>query len=98
MDRYWSTPYRAANYALDNQMLDKAREWINTSTALKKVYWNMLLKAKIYKQMARTKNEIKDAVNMLKEAILLGKELPEEQQQYVEAGKKLLDEWTAKKK
>jgi hypothetical protein len=98
MDRYWVSPYRAANYALDKEMLDKAKAWVDTSTALKKAYWNMLLKAKIYKKLAKTKNEIKDAVKLLEEAILLGKDLPKEQQQYVEEARKLLEEWTGKKK
>ena len=97
MDRYWVSPYRAATYAFDKEMLDKAKELIDTSTALKKVYWNMLLKAKIYKGLAKTKNEIKDAVKILEEALLLGKDLPEGQQQYTAEGKKLLEEWKGKK-
>jgi hypothetical protein len=97
MDRYWVSPYRAAGYALDQEMPDKAKEWIDTSTALKKSYWNMFLKAKVYKKTAKTENEIKDAVKILEEAIQLGKDLPEQQQQYVEEAKKLLAEWTAKK-
>jgi len=97
MGRFWVTPFRAANYAFENEMLDKAKEWINSSTALKEIYWNMLLKAKIYKKLAKTKQETKDAVKILEKALLLGKQLPKEQQQYVEEAKKLLTEWTGKK-
>ena len=97
MDRFWGTPYRAANYAFGNGMFDKAKEWINTSTAQKEIYWNMLLKARIYKQLAKTKKETQEAVKILEKAILLSKQLPAEQQQYAEEGKKLLEEWTAKK-
>jgi hypothetical protein len=97
MGRLWVTPYRAASYAFDNEMLDKAKEWINTSTAQKEIYWNMLLKAKIYKQLAKTKKETQEAVKILEKALLLGKELPEQQQQYVEEAKKLMEEWSGKK-
>lgn len=97
MGRFWVTPYRAANYAFGNEMLDKAKEWVNTSTALKEIYWNMLLKAKIYKQLAKTKKETREAVKILEKAILLGKQLTKQQQQYVEEAKKLLAEWTGKK-
>lgn len=97
MGRFWVTPFRAANYAFENEMFDKAKEWINTSTALKEIYWNMLLKAKIYKKLAKTKMETKDAVKILEKALLLGKQLPKQQQQYVEEAKKLLAEWTGKK-
>jgi hypothetical protein len=97
MGRFWVTPYRAANYAFENEMLDKAKEWINTSTAHKEIYWNMLLKAKIYKQLAKTKKETQEAVKILEKALLLGKELPEQQQQYVEEAKKLMEEWSGKK-
>lgn len=97
MGRFWVTPHRAAGYAFENEMFDKAKEWINTSTALKEIYWNMLLKAKIYKKLAKTKQETKEAVKILEKALLLGKQLPERQQQYVEEAKKLLAEWTGKK-
>jgi hypothetical protein len=97
MDRYWSPPYRAANYAFDNEMFDKAKEWIDVSVALKVSYWNMRLKAMIYKKLAKTKKEHKEAVRILEKAILLGKELPERLQQYVAEGKKLLEEWKGKK-
>ena len=97
MDRYWSPPYRAANYAFDNEMFDKAKEWIDASVALKANYWNMRLKAMIYKKLAKTKKEHKEAVQVLEKAILLGKELPERLQQYVEEGKQLLEEWQGKK-
>jgi hypothetical protein len=97
MDRFWVTPFRAANYAFANEEFDKAKEWINTSTALKEIYWNMLLKARIYKKLAKTKKENQEAVKILEKALLLGKQLPEQQQQYVEEAKNLMAEWTGKK-
>jgi len=97
MGRFWVTPYRAANYAFENEMFDKAKEWIDTSTAQKEIYWNMLLKAKIYKQLAKTKKETQEAVKILEKTLLLGKQLPEQQQQYVEEAKKLMEEWSGKK-
>ena len=97
MGRYWVSPYYAADFAFKHDMLDKAKEYIGVSTSINKMYWNTLLKAKIYKKMAKTKKETKQAVNILKEALLLGEKLPERQQGYVKEGKKLLEEWTAKK-
>lgn len=97
MDRYWTPAYRSADYAFSNGMLDNAKKWIDVSVGIKTVYWNMVLKAKIYKQMAKTKKEEAEATKILEKAILLGKELPENQQSYVEEGKKLLQEWKTKK-
>ncbi len=77
-------------------MQDKAKEWIDLSTSLKKVYWNMLLKAKIYKKMAKTKKEIKGAVKMLEETNMLIKDLPENQKSFATEGAKLLEEWKKK--
>jgi hypothetical protein len=57
----------------------------------------MRLKARVYKKLAKTKKEHKEAIKILEKAILLGKELPERLQQYVEEGKKLLEEWKGKK-
>jgi hypothetical protein len=98
MGSYWLTPFRSANYAFSNDMFDKAKEWINVSTALNKVYWNMLLKAKIYHKMAKTKDETKNAIKILEETNMLIKELPEGQKSFATEGPKLLEEWTGKKK
>src|SRR4030042_4201710 len=82
MDRYWRTPYSAANYAFENGMPDKAKAWIDTSVSLVQNYWNMLLKAKIYKQAAKTKAEVAEAISILEKANLLIKALPSSSQQY----------------
>lgn len=97
MEGYGMASYRSANYAFKNEMLDNAKKWIDISVDIKPIYWSMLLKAKIYKKMAKTKKEEAEAVKTLEKAILLGKDLPENQQSYVEDGKKLLQEWKGKK-
>jgi len=97
MGRYWVPAYRAADYAFENEMLDKAKGWIDTSVSIQAAYWNMLLKAKIYKKTAKTKNDEKMVVKILEEALALGAKLPEGQQGYVKEAKELFEEWTGKK-
>jgi len=94
----YKSSYYAANFAFKKEMYDKAKKWVNVSTAIKKTYWNMLLKAKIYKQLAKTKQETKEAVKILEEANMLIKDLPDNSKQYATEGPKLLEEWTGKKK
>jgi len=94
----YKSSYYAANFAFRKEMYDKAKKWVNISTAIKKTYWNMLLKAKIYKQLAETKQETKEAVKILEEANMLIKDLPDNSKQYATEGPKLLEEWTGKKK
>jgi len=96
MGGFWVSAYYAANYAFKNEMLDKAKEWIDLSTSLKKTHWNMLLKAKIYKKMAKTKKEIEGAIKILEEANMLIKDLRENQKSFAKEGPKLLKEWTKK--
>jgi hypothetical protein len=96
--RYWITPYRAANFAFGKEMMDKAKEWIDMSVNIQPIYWNMFLKAKIYKKMAKTKAEEKQALALLEKAVALSKQLPEAQQDYATEAVKLLDEWKGKKK
>lgn len=97
LERYWVTPYSSANYAFTNGMMEKAKTWIDISTAIKSTYWNMLLKAKIYKELAKTKIENAEAFKILEKAVALIGELPEANRQYAEEAKKLLGEWKSKK-
>ncbi len=97
MGRYWVPAYRAADYAFENEMLDKAKDWIDTSVGIQAIYWNMLLKAKIYKKTAKTKKDEKMAVKILDKALFLGTKLPESQQGYTKEGKELFEKWTGKK-
>ena len=97
MNNSYRTSYQAANFAFGKEMYDKAKEWINVSTTIKKSYWNMLLKAKIYKQLAKTKAETSEAIKILVEANMLIKDIPEQNKQYATEGPQLLDEWTKKK-
>ena len=98
MDNYWSTPYRAAQYAFNNDMPEKAGNWIDVSTSIKEIYWNMFLTAKIYKKMAKTPAEDKAALAVLEKAVSLIKDVQEDEKPYTEDGVKLLQEWKAPKK
>ena len=97
--RYWLPPYQAANYAYDTDgNLDEALKWINLSTKIEVTYWNMFLKARIYKKMAKTKADHKKAMKMLEKAIMLGKKLtPQQQKNYLPKSEKLLKTWKSKK-
>jgi hypothetical protein len=97
MDQYWVPAYRSANYAYDKKMLDKAKQYIDMSVSLKKMYWNVILKAKIYKELAKTKKDHKNALKILEEAVGLGKELPASQQGYAKESVELLEAWKKKK-
>jgi hypothetical protein len=106
MGGYWQAPHRAAGYAMKKGMMDKAKEYIKASTAIKAVYWNMLLKAKIYKKFLdeekdkkKVKKYKKKIIEILKKAIELIKELPKGQQDYVAGNpeaEKMLKELTGK--
>jgi hypothetical protein len=98
MGRYWVSPYYAADYAFKGEMFEKAKDWIDMSVALKQSYWNLLLQAKVYKELAKTKNEVKHAIKILEKAVMLIKDLPERQKKYADEGPKLLEEWKGKKK
>jgi hypothetical protein len=97
LGRYWVAPYRAANYAFGKEMLDKAKEWISQSTSLKKVYWNVLLKAKIYDKLAKDKKDKKKVIKILEMAISLIPELPEGQRSFATEAEKMLKELKGKK-
>jgi len=87
----------AASYAFKKEKFDKAKAWIDMATADKKTYWTMLLKAKIYKKLAKTKADNKVAITILEEANSLIKDVKEEYKQYATEGPALLKEWTGKK-
>lgn len=97
--RYWVSPYQAANYAYETDgNLDEALKWIELSTKVEETFWNVNLKAKIYKKMARTKADHKKALKTLEQAIMLGKKLnPEQQKTYVAPSEELLKTWKAEK-
>lgn len=93
----YDAPYRAAGYALRNEMLDKAKAWIDTSVAIKPIYWNVLLQAKVYQKLAKTKADKKQVMAMLEKAVSLIPQLPEEHKGYALEAGKLLEEMKAKK-
>ncbi len=97
--RYWLSPYQAANYAFEKDTnMAEALKWVELSTKIEENYWNMALKAKIYKKMAKTNKDHGIALKMLEKAIMLGKKMtPEQQKVYVAAGEELLKTWKSRK-
>lgn len=98
MGRYFVQPYYAANYAFNEDDLQKAKKYVDMSTGIEANYWNTLLQAKIYKKLAKDKKAEKAALDLLQKAISLIKSLPEGQQKYADEAPKLLEEWGGKKK
>jgi hypothetical protein len=98
MGRYWVSPYYAANFAFEGEMYEKAKQWIDMSVSLHKSYWNLLLQARIYKKLAKTKADEKQALMILEKAVMAIKDLREDQKPYATEGPKLLEEWKGKKK
>lgn len=85
----WETPYRAANYCLQQDInLDKAMEWINLSTSLKETYWNAKVKAQLQAKQGK-KNE---AIKTMTKAIAMGEKMDNEPFDF-SAMKKMLEEW-----
>lgn len=98
MGGLWVKPYYAADHAFKKEMFDKAKEWIGMSVSIKPMYWNMLLKAKIYKKLAKTKKDKKMVVKLLQKTVMLTDQLPESQKKYATEAPKLLEEMGVKKK
>ena len=85
----WETPYRAANYCLQQNInLDKAMEWVNLSISLKETYWNTKVKAQLQAKEGK-KNE---AIKTMSKAIAMGEKMDNEPFDF-SAMKKMLDEW-----
>ena len=85
----WETPYRAANYCLQQDInLDKAMEWVNLSISLKETYWNTKVKAQLQAKAGK-KNE---AIKTMTKAIAMGEKMENEPFDF-SAMKKMLDEW-----
>jgi hypothetical protein len=85
----WETPYRAANYCLQQNInLDKAMEWVNLSISLKETYWNTKVKAQLLAKQGK-KNE---AIETMTKAIAMGEKMDNEPFDFT-AMKKMLAEW-----
>lgn len=97
LDGLWQPPYASARYALGNDMLDKAKAWIDSSVSLKANYPNVLLQAKVYQKLAKTPADRKNVVRLLEKAVALAAALPEEQKAYATEAAKLLSELKGKK-
>lgn len=85
----WTTPYRAANYFLEQGInLDTAMEWIDLSTSVKETYWNLRVKAQL--QAKQGKKE--EAIQTMTQAIALGEEMESEPFDFSRMKAKL-EEW-----
>ncbi|MCK4763012.1 MAG: DUF2911 domain-containing protein [Candidatus Aminicenantes bacterium] len=95
LGRYWRTPFMSARYAYEEGIkLEEALKWVEMSTAIETNFFNMELKAKILKKMAKTKKDHKTALKLLEKAIMLGKKLSARQQEYyLPKSKELLETW-----
>lgn len=106
MGSYWIPPYRAANYVFKKGDLEEAKKFIKASVGIKAVYWNMLLKAKIYQKVMEAEKDKKmvkkyknKLIEILKKAIELVKELDKGSQDYIAGNpeaEKMLKELTGK--
>jgi hypothetical protein len=85
----WQTPYRAAGYALDNDLdLNQGEKWLEISQAVEKNYWNTSLQARF---LAKSGNK-KDAIKVMEAALEMGKKM-ENQPFNLKAMQDLLTEW-----
>lgn len=96
MEGTYRDAYEAAKFAFDKEKFKKAKKFVKVSIAAKKTYWNMLLKAKIYKKLAKDKKGKKKAIEVLGKANSLIAELPENYKKYAKEGPKLYKEWSGK--
>ncbi len=97
MDGLWQTPYTAANFAFKKELWDKAKAWVDASVAIKAVYWNVLLQAKVNQKLAKTPLDKKNVVKLLEKAVALVAELPEDYKSYATEAGKMLEELKGKK-
>ena len=65
----WRTPYRAADYVLENNLdMEKGKGWLDLSLNIEKNYWNTTLKARYQEKMGKHKDAIKTMETALKMA------------------------------
>lgn len=82
MARRWRNPYSAARYAFENDMAEKAKEYIDISTSIQPIFWNMQLKTRIYNKLAKTKKDKKMVAKLMEETKMLIEKLPKGQHGY----------------
>lgn len=90
----WRTPYRAANWCLDNgQAADEASAWSAKALGIKENFQTLSLAARMTAKAGRTK----DAITQMTKAVELGKADKGLVPAQIEPMEKLLAEWSAKK-
>ena len=88
----WRTPYRAAQYCLDNEVnADEGWQWAQKSVTIQENYQNLTLVARWHAKAGRTK----EAVAAGQKAVKVGKASKDKVD--TSATEKLVAEWTAKK-
>lgn len=90
----WRTPFRAANWCLDNgQAADEASAWSAKALGIKENFQTLALAARMTAKSGRTK----DAIAQMTKAVELGKADKSLVPAQIEPMEKLLAEWSAKK-
>jgi hypothetical protein len=65
----WRTPYRAADYVLENNLdMEKGKGWLDLSLKIEKNYWNTTLKARYQEKMGKHEDAVKTMETALKMA------------------------------
>jgi hypothetical protein len=89
----WRTPYRAASYANDNDLvLDEASTWAANALKVKENFQTLSLSARFARRAGRNS----DAVTQMKKALALGKADKDVEAEQISPMEKMLAEWTAK--
>jgi hypothetical protein len=85
----WLPTFQAAQYCLQNDVnLEEAMDWIEASTLLKEVYWNMRIKAQLQHKLEMTD----DAIATMEKTIDLGSKMDSPPFDF-ERMKSLLADW-----
>ncbi len=89
----WRTPYRAASWAVDNDVApEDAAAWASSALKLKENFYTLSLSAKLARKAGRNA----DAVTQMTKAVALGKADKDVEAEQVAPMEKLLAEWSAK--
>ncbi len=89
----WRTPYRAANWCLDNaQAPEEAAAWSTKALGLKENFQTLSLAARLQAKSGRTK----EAIAQMTKAVALGKADKDLVPAQIEPMEKLLAEWSGK--
>ncbi len=85
----WGTPYRAANFALQNEAnLDEGLKWLEISIAVDENYWNTSLAARYFEH----EGQHQEAIAAMEKALGMAKTMKQAPFN-LEQMQKLLDDW-----